>query len=94
VVEKTAEIEKQILANELDIGMVSGTITNPPAFNVVHYLTDELVLIAPRNHPLAKQPRVSLKQIAKFPLILRDKGSLPRLIIMKPFAQRDFPTTV
>jgi LysR family transcriptional regulator, transcriptional activator of the cysJI operon len=85
VVEKTAEIEKQILADELDIGMVSGTITNPPAFNIFHYLTDELVLIAPRNHPLAKRPRVSLKQIAKFPLILRDKGSLPRLMIDEAF---------
>jgi len=85
VVEKTAEIEKQILANELDIGMVSGTINNPSAFNIFHYLTDELVLIAPRSHPLAKRPKVSLRQIAKYPLILRDKGSLPRLIIDESF---------
>jgi len=85
VVEKTAEIEKQILADELDIGMVSGTMRNPSAFNILHYLTDELVLIAPPDHPLAKQRRVSLKQIAKYPLILRDKGSLPRLIIDESF---------
>ncbi len=85
VVEKTAEIEKQNIADELDIGMVSGTMRNPSAFNIFHYLTDELVLIAPPDHPLAKRRRVSLKQIAKFPLILRDKGSLPRLIIDESF---------
>ncbi len=85
VVEKTAEIEKQILANELDLGMVSGTMTNPSAFKVVHYLTDEFVLITPPDHPLAGRPKVTLKQIAKFPLILRDKGSLPRSIIDESF---------
>ena len=74
--------------------MVSGTMTNPSAFNVFHYLTDEFVLIAPPDHPLAGRPKVSLKQIAKFPLILRDKGSFQDRSSMKVFVRPDSLTIV
>jgi DNA-binding transcriptional LysR family regulator len=90
-VEKTAEIEKKILADELDVGLVSGTMTNPSGFNILYFLTDEFVLITPPKHPLARDRRVSLKQIAKFPLILRDKGSFPRLIVDESFRAAGIP---
>jgi LysR family transcriptional regulator, low CO2-responsive transcriptional regulator len=81
----TAEAEKKIVADELDIGLVAGIINNPSQFKIFHYLTDEFVLITPTNHPLAKFRRVALKQIANLPLILREKGSLPRSIIDESF---------
>lgn len=85
VVGSTAEAEKRIVADELDIGLVAGTINNPGHFKVFHYLTDEFVLITPIDHPLAKFHRVPLKQIVNVPLILREKGSLPRSIIDESF---------
>ena len=42
VVEKTAEIEKRIMADALDVGLVSGTMKNPSGFNINNFLTDEL----------------------------------------------------
>jgi DNA-binding transcriptional LysR family regulator len=48
---------------------------------ILHFLTDEIVFITPRDHPLAKLPTLSLQQIAKVPLILREKESLTRTII-------------
>jgi len=85
LVGSTAEAEKKILADELDIGLVAGTINNPRHFKVFHYLTDEFVLITPLDHPLAKFHRVSLKQMVNIPLILREKDSLPRSIIDESF---------
>lgn len=82
---KTADIERRILGDELDIGLVAGTIKNFDSLKVFHYFTDEFVLIAPFGHPLTKFHKVSLKKIATFPLILREKGSLPRLITDETF---------
>jgi DNA-binding transcriptional LysR family regulator len=90
-VEKTVEIEKRILADELDVGLVSATMSNPSSFNIVSFLTDEFVLITPSNHPLAKHRRVSLKQISEIPLVLRDKGSFPRLIVDESFRAAGIP---
>lgn len=91
IVGRTAEIEKKMLADELNVGLVAGTVKNPGSFNIFHFLTDEFVLITPLNHPLAKYHRVSLKQIVKFPLILREKGALPRLIIDESFRAAGIP---
>jgi len=91
LVSSTAESERRILADELDIALVAGTITNPDNFKIFHYLTDEFVLITPIGHPLAKSRRVSLKQIGHLPLILREKRSLPRSIIDEGFRAAGLP---
>jgi len=85
MVEKTAEIEKKITADLLDVGLVSGTMNNPSGFNVRNFLTDEFVLITPPKHPLAGHRKVRLKQVAKLPLILREHGSSPRRVIDEGF---------
>ena len=82
---RTTEIEKRILADDLDVGLVAGSLKNSSAFNVLYFLTDEFVVITPPNHSFAKCERVSLKQIAKHPLIIREKGSFPRLILDESF---------
>lgn len=82
---KTAEIEKKILAEDIDIGLVTVTPTTPGSLRIFHLLTDELVLVTPRDHPLAKLHRVSLKRIESLPLILREKGSLQRRTIDQCF---------
>ena len=84
LVGKSVELEKRILAEEVDIALVRAT-TNPSRFRILHSLTDEFVLITPPSHPLGKYRTVSLKQIESVPLILREKGSLSRLIIDESF---------
>ena len=91
LVGKTADIERRILADELDIGLVAGTIKNFDRLRIFHYFTDEFVLITPFGHPLTKFHKVSLNKIVKFPLILREKGSLPRLIADKTFGAAGIP---
>ena len=45
-------------------------------------------LIAPRKHPLAALRRTRLKQIAKHPLILYEKGSTGRQHVLYAFHQQ------
>jgi len=85
LVGRTAETERRILADELDIGVVTGKLAHPSNLKILHFLTDEIVFITPRNHPLARRRTVSLQQIAKAPLILRERGSLTRAIIDEKF---------
>src|SRR5262249_51458996 len=91
IVGSTPDAEKKIMAGELDVALVAGQISNPAQFKIVHYLTDEFVLITPPSHALAKLQRLSLKQIAKLPLILREKGPLPRLLIDEAFRAAGIP---
>jgi DNA-binding transcriptional LysR family regulator len=58
---------------------------------IFHLLTDEFVFITPPSHPLAKVRALSLKQIAKVPLILREKGSLTRGLIEETFRAARVP---
>jgi len=82
---KTSEIAKRILAQDIDIGLVTATPTIPDSLRTFHLLTDEFVFVTARNHPLAKLHKISLKQIGDVPLILREKGSLQRMIIDECF---------
>lgn len=84
LVGKSVDIEKRLLADEVDIALVLA-VTNPNRFRILLTLTDEFVLITPPNHPLSKYRTVSLKQIESVPLILREKGSLSRQIIDESF---------
>ncbi len=91
LVGRTMETERRILADELDVGIVTGTLATPANLKIFHLLTDEFVFITPLAHPLAKLRTVSLKQIAKAPLILREKGSLTRTLIEETFRAARVP---
>ena len=78
------EIEKRLLAEDIEIGLVTA-ITRPGRFKTFDLLTDEFVLVVPRNHPLARRHVISLAHIKDIPLILRQAGSFPRSIIDEAF---------
>ena len=90
MVGRTADIERRMLDGELDVGLIAGIVSNPSTLKTYHFLTDEFVLITPSDQSLAKR-RVSLRQIANLPLILREKGSAPRRIIDESFRAAGIP---
>jgi len=85
LVGRTVETERRILADELDVGVVTCTLMNPANLKILHFLSDEIVFITPPDHPLAALSAVSVQQIKNAPLILREKGSLTRAIIDENF---------
>lgn len=51
------------------------------------FMANRIVIIAPRDHPLAQRRRVSFKQIAASPFIVREQGSGTRMALEREFAR-------
>ena len=89
-IHNTEEIENHLLEGELDIGLVEGPVHGKEIVKE-KYIDDELVLVAPLGHCLAKKESVSLKDLAGHPFILREKGSGTRVVMEKALDLAGFP---
>lgn len=68
-----AKILEAIVENSCDFGVVSLPV-NDKRLTVVAIHRDELVVIAPPDHPLAKRNKVLLAEVAEYPLLLPKVG--------------------
>jgi DNA-binding transcriptional LysR family regulator len=70
----TEQIEKALRANEIDIGIIEGH-TKKREFHYIEFLKDEVVLVSKSSNPIAKKGEISLSDLCKVPLVLREEGS-------------------
>jgi DNA-binding transcriptional LysR family regulator len=63
------EIERRLLAGQLDIG-IGFLPPRQPALHGVELYPDELQLVIPADHPLREFKKVSLAQAAELPMLL------------------------
>lgn len=76
-VDNTSRIEKMLLSNELDIGIVEGVVTNPDlVINPV--CQDKLVLVCGKCHRLAGKKGLHLSDLEGENFISRENGSTDR----------------
>jgi len=68
-----SKILESVIDNSVDFGFVSLPVTDP-RLTVVLIHRDELVLIAPPQHPLARFAAVPICEVAKFPLVMPKAG--------------------
>jgi DNA-binding transcriptional LysR family regulator len=68
-----ATILESVIDNSVDFGIVSLPVTDT-RLTVVLIHRDELVIIAPPKHPLAKMKSASVAEAAKFPLVVPKIG--------------------
>lgn len=81
-VANTDGIVSQVENNMIDLGVVEAPVSNKNLV-VEKCRMDEMVLIVPPNHALAKQEVVSLEEITKFPFICREEGSGTREVMIE-----------
>ncbi|PYX39113.1 MAG: LysR family transcriptional regulator [Acidobacteria bacterium] len=67
------KILESVLDNSVDFGVVSTPVTDT-RLTVMLLHRDELVIIAPPHHPLAKMKSAAVADVAKFPLVLPKAG--------------------
>lgn len=72
--DNTAHVEKRLLGDETDIGLVEGEINSPYIQNIP-FLDDGLVLICGPRHRFASLPVVDPEELEKESFIIREKGS-------------------
>lgn len=68
-----ARILESIIDNSVDFGVVSMPVTDS-RLTVVPIHRDELVIIAPPHHTLAKMKSASVAEVTKFPLLMPKAG--------------------
>jgi len=76
----TTEIIEAVAHQGLDFGIIEAPC-DVPGFEAQAVMDDELLLIAPANHPFASREQVSLEEAIREPLVLREKGSGTRQIM-------------
>ncbi|MDP1758507.1 MAG: selenium metabolism-associated LysR family transcriptional regulator [Thermodesulfovibrionales bacterium] len=82
LVGNTKRVVEFLNAGNIDIGLVEGDVARQKMV-VDKLVTDELALIVPPVHPLAKKRNVSIFEITKEPFIFREEGSGTRQVIEK-----------
>lgn len=70
----TEEIIQAVRANHLDIALVEGEV-NHPDIVVRPIMKDELILVVPNHHPLARLPIATSEHLQDQVWILRENGS-------------------
>ncbi len=79
------EMEKSLMMGQNDIIIVA-SLHGSKKMQGFPVLREELVLIAPNNHPLARKKAVSLVDVKDYPLILREEGSATREVVLAAFS--------
>ncbi|MBI5816564.1 MAG: LysR family transcriptional regulator [Nitrospinae bacterium] len=81
MVGNTNQIEQSLLRGEVDLGIVEGPVKNN---NIETYLfkNDELVVIFSSTHSWKNRRTVSMDELKKEPLIIRERGSGTRKVFM------------
>ncbi|MBU4321070.1 MAG: selenium metabolism-associated LysR family transcriptional regulator [Thermodesulfovibrionales bacterium] len=82
LVGNTKRVVELLNAGNIDIGLVEGDVARQKMV-VDKLVTDELALIVPPLHPLAKKRNISIFEITKEPFIFREEGSGTRQVIEK-----------
>jgi DNA-binding transcriptional LysR family regulator len=67
------EVIELVRHGDIDFGLALESAA-PRDLATRRWLEVEMVLITPRDHPLTRLPRVTVEEIARYPLILPPKG--------------------
>ncbi len=79
-----------VLSGELDLGVVTLPIPaglTGQRLEITPWLTDELVLLVPREHPLAARRRFQWRDLHGQPLIAFESGSAVRQLLDRQLAE-------
>jgi DNA-binding transcriptional LysR family regulator len=82
----SAEIAHSLLVRKNELALIAKA-SYPQPLKVLSFAQEELVLIMGRFHPLARSRRLSLRDLGRAPLILREKGSGTRDIILEKYRE-------
>jgi DNA-binding transcriptional LysR family regulator len=81
-IKDTEQVEAGVLNNEFDFGFVGGHLVDHEV-SALPWLTDELVLIVPPDHELARQKAVKAHHLKHQKFVFREVGSATRATIVK-----------
>lgn len=87
MVTNSTEIERAILDNQVDLGIIEGTIQNEN-LTAVPICEDELVIVCGKKHSLAKEKEITLEMLEGQDYVSRESGSVERNQFEKLFEEQ------
>lgn len=83
------QIHDRTREGTIDIGLVEGAMDDPQ-LNMITFLPDELVLVAPMHHPLSTRTAVSREDLKECVFVIREEGSGTRVSVEEFFLKAGF----
>lgn len=83
----TKEIIQYVLQNHVEFGII-GAKLNHPSLLYEKYKEDEIIVVAPSDHPLTRKKRVNLQELLKEPWIIREEGSGTQIAVEKALRKK------
>lgn len=83
----TERIRRALLEGAVEVGMTEGPI-EAEEFQRRVFFQDELVPIAPPHHPLLRKAGVTIREMCREPLLMREEGSGTRAVVERALRRR------
>jgi DNA-binding transcriptional LysR family regulator len=83
----TKEITQYVLQDHVEFGII-GAKLNHPSLLYEKYKEDEIIVVAPSDHPLSRKKRVNLQELLKEPWIIREEGSGTQIAVEKALRKK------
>lgn len=87
-VKDTRQIEEGVIKNECDFGFVGGHLVGDEV-DVLQWMIDQLVLVTPPNHLLARKKSVKIEDLQGEKFVLREPGSATRAAVFNHLQKSD-----
>jgi DNA-binding transcriptional LysR family regulator len=85
-VQNTREIEHAVLAGELDVALIEGSLSSGGGHLVeTPYARDQMVVVCAHDHPFAERCHITREELLEAPLIAREPGSGSRALFEERF---------
>ena len=83
----TKEVIQYVLQDQVEFGII-GAKLNHPSLHYEAYEEDEIIVVAPADHPLTRKKRVSLDDLLMEPWIIREEGSGTQIAVEKALRRK------
>jgi DNA-binding transcriptional LysR family regulator len=83
----TKEVIQYVLQDHVELGII-GAKLNHPSLHYEKYEEDEIIVVAPADHPLTRKKRVNLDELLKEPWIIREEGSGTQMAVEKALRRK------
>jgi len=83
----TREIVQELLQGHIEFGLI-GAKVNHPSLHYEMFEEDEIIVIAPSDHPLTRKKRVGFEDLLKEPWIIREEGSGTQMTVERALRKK------
>lgn len=88
------EITSLLLDGVVDIGIATESLTNIDEFSIFPFYEWSHIVVVPRQHPLAKESKITFERLSEFPIVTYHEGFTGRKKIDEIFTNRGISLNV